>query len=278
METLLTQYQQNGFIHFKGFFSADEVKQVRQAAKQVFLKQMLHQGIVSSEAISEEQFTAALKEYFRRDLPGFINCGKTCQHLISLHRMSLSEKLVQQLTELGVETPVICTRPVIYFNSPQLAQTEAYYRTPPHQDWRSMQGSLNSMVVWVPLVDVDVPLGALEIVPGSHLWGLLPSEQDKWYRKVAEADRFAYQAVEVQAGDALFFSAFLLHRSGNNVTDAIRWSCHFRYNDVSEATFVERRFAHPYMYKAQQELITENFPTPEQVQAVFGAKTQATAT
>lgn len=278
MESLLTQYQQNGFVHFKGFFAASEVEQVRQEAKQVFLKQLLQQGIVQNEALTEEQFAAAMKEYFRRDLPGFMNCGKTCQHLISLHRLSLSEKLVQQLQAFGVETPVICTRPVIYFNSPQLAQTEVYHRTPPHQDWRSMQGSLNSMVVWVPLVDVDVPLGALEIVPGSHLWGLLPSEEDVWYRKVAEADRFAYQAVEVEAGDALFFSAFLLHRSGNNVTEAIRWSCHFRYNDISEATFIERRFAHPYVYKAQQELITENFPTPAQLQAMFAAKAQATAT
>lgn len=280
METLFTQYQQNGFVHCKNFFPPDEVEQVRQAAKQVFLKQMLQQGIVQNEAMSETQFAAAMAEYFRRDLPGFINCGKTCQHLISLHRLSLSEKLVQQLTALGVETPVICTRPVMYFNSPQLAQTEVYHRTPPHQDWRSMQGSLNAMVVWVPLVDVDVPLGALEIVPGSHLWGLLLSEQDEWYRKVADAEQFAYQAVEVKAGDALFFSAFLLHRSGNNVTDAIRWSCHFRYNDLSEATFIERRFAHPYIYKAQQELITENFPTPKQLQVVFAepTKTQATAT
>ena len=145
---------------------------------------------------------------------------------------------------------------------------------------RQPDGSLNAMVVWMPLVDVDEALGALEIVPGSHRWGLLPSEQDEWYRKVAEADRFPYQSVEVAAGDALFFSAFLLHRSGNNVTDAIRWSCHFRYNDLSEATFIARHYPHPYIYKAQQELITNNFPAPEQLQTVFSAaeKTQATAT
>ncbi|MBS1812408.1 MAG: phytanoyl-CoA dioxygenase family protein [Acidobacteria bacterium] len=278
MNSLLSQYHQDGFIHFKGFFCADEVEQVRKDAKQVFIKQMLHQSILSDASPEESQFEAAMTKYFRQDLPGFINCGKTCQHLISLHRMSLSEKLVQQLQALGVETPVICTRPVIYFNSRHLAQAEVYYRTPPHQDWRSMQGSLNSMVVWVPLVDVNEPLGALEIVPGSHVWGLLPSEQDEWYRKVSEGDHFNYQSVEVTAGDALFFSSFLLHRSGNNITDSIRWSCHFRYNDISEETFIARRYAHPYVYKAQQELITENFPTAEDLQRVFPARVQATAT
>lgn len=280
MQSLLTQYQQDGFIHFKGFFNSGDVEQVRQEAKQVFIHQMNYRGILSKQMPSEEEFEAAMAEFFRLDTAGFVNCGKTCQHLISLHRLSLSEKLIQQLHELGVQTPVICTRPVIYFNSRHLAQSEVYYRTPPHQDWRSMQGSLNAMVVWVPLVDVNAALGALEIVPGSHLWGLLPSEQDEWYRKVADADRFAYQAVEVSAGDALFFSAFLLHRSGNNVTDAIRWSCHFRYNDLSEETFIARHYPHPYMYKAQQELITVNFPAPEQLQTIFGeaGKTQATAT
>lgn len=280
MDSLLAQYQRDGFVHFKGFFDPNEVEQVREDAKQVFINQMHHQSILSERTPNEAQFEAAMTEFFRRDLPGFINCGKTCQHLISLHRLSLSEKLILQLNALGLQTPVICTRPVIYFNSQHLSQSEVYYRTPPHQDWRSMQGSLNAMVVWVPLVDVNESLGALEIVPGSHLWGLLPSEQDEWYRRVAEADRFTYQSVEVAAGDALFFSAFLLHRSGNNITDSIRWSCHFRYNDVSEETFIARRYAHPYIYKAQQELITENFPTPEQLQTVFSRppKTQANAT
>ncbi len=280
MSSLLTQYHQDGFVHFKGFFNPADVEQLRQEAKQVFLNQMNYQGILQGETPDEKQFEAAMTKFFQTDLTGFVNCGKTCQHLISLHRLSLSEKLVQQLNVLGVQTPVICTRPVIYFNSRHLAQAEVYYRTPPHQDWRSMQGSLNAMVVWMPLVDVNAALGALEIVPGSHRWGLLPSEQDEWYRKVAEAERFTYQSVEVAAGDALFFSALLLHRSGNNVTDAIRWSCHFRYNDLSEETFIARHYPHPYIYKAQQELITDNFPTPEQLQNVFSeaAKTQATAT
>lgn len=278
MESLLAQYQQDGFIHCQNFFPPSDVEKIRTDAKQVFINQMLAQKILLTAEPDEQEFEAAMREYFQRDLAGFMNCGKTCQHLISLHRLSLSEKIVAQLHALGIAAPVICTRPVIYFNSRHLAQSEAYYRTPPHQDWRSMQGSLNSMVVWLPLVDVDEALGALEIVPGSHVWGLLDSEPDDWYRKVAGGNEFTYEIVNVTAGDALFFSSFLLHRSGNNVTDAIRWSCHFRYNDLAEESFIARRYAHPYLYKAQQELITENFPKRKDVAAIFAAKSQATAT
>ena len=75
--------------------------------------------------------------------------------------------------------------------------------------------------------------------------------------------------VEVKQGDALFFSSFLVHRSGDNVTDAIRWSCHFRYNDLAENTFIERKYPNPYTYAPQQELITENFPNIEYLTNYF---------
>ena len=108
-----------------------------------------------------------------------------------------------------------------------------------------MQGSLNSTVVWFPLVDVNKDLGALEVIPKSHRWGLLESEQNDWYREIKGLEDDKYVSVEVEAGDVLFFSSFLVHRSGNNVTDKIRWSCHFKYNDLDEQTFIEK--GHPHI-------------------------------
>ena len=70
-------------------------------------------------------------------------------------------------------------------------------------------------------------------------------------------------SVEVKAGDALFFSSFLIHRSGDNVSDAIRWSCHFRYNDLSEKTYIKRGYPSPYQYRPLPELVTPDFPKKE---------------
>ncbi len=207
---------------------------------------------------------------FQEDLSSFTNCGKQAQHLVSLHRLSLDQRLLAELTELGLEQPNISTRPLLYFNSPRLAKKEVYWRLEVHQDWRSMQGSLDSMVVWIPLMDIDVQLGALEIIPGSHLRGLLEAEMVDGYGHLrAEIDPASFLPVEVKRGDALFFSSFLLHRSGTNTTDAIRWSCHFRYNNLAEATFIERGFPHPYLYRPQEELITPDFPAPAQVKHIF---------
>ena len=69
---------------------------------------------------------------------------------------------------------------------------------------------------------------------------------------------------------ALFFSSLLVHQSGTNMSSSIRWSCHFRYNNLLEPTFIARGYPHPYLYRPQEELITPNFPSLAEVEAVFG--------
>jgi phytanoyl-CoA hydroxylase len=275
MDNLREAFQEQGFVRLNGFFNKEDIERVRANAKWVFLNQMAIRGFAAHTGVDECEFERGMSRYFSEDPEGFINCGKTCQHLISLHRLSLREEIVSQLTALGVQRASICTRPVLYFNSKHLAKSEVYYKSPPHQDWRSMQGSLNSMVIWVPLADVPFELGALEVIPGSHIWGLQNSREDEWYRHIEDLRDEQYQSVVMSAGDVLFFSAFLVHRSGNNVTDSIRWSCHFRYNDLEEPTFVSRKYPNPYIYKPQQELVTKGFPSMDQLQDVFPGKARS---
>ena len=266
----MDEYRENGYLLLKGFFDGREIDEVREEAKEIFILQMRRLGIVDSEDVGEEEFEQGMFELFGKDVQTFANCGKQAQHLISLHRLSLDERIVNQLGELGLEFPNISTRPVMYFNHERLAKKEVYWKLSAHQDWRSMQGSLDSMVVWIPLVDVDKDLGALEIVPGSHRWGLLEAEMADGYGQLEEIEGAEMVPVEVEKGDALFFSSFLAHQSGTNVTDHIRWSCHFRYNNLREATFVDRGYPHPYLYQPQKDLITANFPSRETVNTVFG--------
>lgn len=267
--SLVRNYAEQGFLHLAGFFECGEVTRIREEAKEVFLRQMRHRGYLPAARPTEAEFEAAMARFFQADFTSFTNCGKVCQHLVSLHRLALAPRLLGRLRELGVEVPTLCTRPVLYFNTRKLARSEVYYKTPPHQDWRSMQGSLNAVVVWVPLMDIDESLGALRIVPGSHRGGLYDSQPDEWYRSIPGLNPEEFVSVPVQTGDALFFSAFLVHASGDNVTDAIRWSCHFRYNDLADPTYVARGFPVPYTYKPQQELITPQFPQPELLRRLF---------
>jgi phytanoyl-CoA hydroxylase len=266
----LQAYKENGYLLFKSFFDPREIALVHEEAREIFTTQMRRHGILTASDVKEEEFTQGMFALFETDLQAFMNCGKHAQHLISLHRLALDERIVTTLKELGLEFPSISTRPVMYFNSPRLATKEVYWRLSVHQDWRSIQGSLDSIVVWAPLIDIDRELGALEVIPRSHRRGLLPAELIDGYGHILEPVESAdFVPIEIKKGDALFFSTFLIHRSGTNVTESIRWSCHFRYNNLRERTFIERGLPHPYIYQPQERLITEGFPDPAQVDQLF---------
>ena len=263
-------YREQGFALARGFFERREIERIQREAQEVFTVQMRRHGIVADERPAMEVVEAGMFDLFERDLQTFTNCGKQAQHLISLHRLSLDPRITDALGELGLRAPNISTRPVLYFNHPRLAKKEVYWRLDSHQDWRSMQGSLDACVVWIPLVDIARDLGALEVAPASHLDGLVPADMEDGYAPLRSDETAADMVpVEVERGDALFFSALLLHRSGTNVTDRIRWSCHFRYNNLDEPTFVERGYPHPYVYHPQSELITRDFPSRAQVAAAL---------
>jgi phytanoyl-CoA hydroxylase len=267
-------YNKEGYLLLKNFAPRSEVQEILDQARQIFQIQFVNRKYTTVLLAKEEDegvYNENLYRLFAEDLPTLMNCGKQIQHLISLHRFSLHERILNVLAEIGLQFPVISTRPVMFFNHPRLAQKKVFYKVDAHQDWRSMQGSLNSVVIWFPLVDINKDLGALEIVPGSHLSGLMTEKIEQGFGMVHvdEAMQQKMIQVEVEQGDALLFSSFLVHQSGENITDKPRWSCHFRYNDLEEPSFVDRHYPHPYLYKPMEELITPGFPTPEMLETLF---------
>jgi ectoine hydroxylase-related dioxygenase (phytanoyl-CoA dioxygenase family) len=208
---------------------------------------------------------------FEEDIECLSNCGKQVQHLISLHQLSLNTKIVELLKQAGLQVPVVSTRPVLYFNHPKLAKKKVFYKVDAHQDWRSMQGSLNAVVIWIPLIDINKDLGALEIIPGSHLHGLRTDHIENGFGmvKLDGKEEINLKSIEVKTGDILLFSSFLIHQSGDNITDKPRWSCHFRYNDLNDSSFIKRKYAHPYIYKPIEKLITKGFPSKNDIAKIY---------
>ncbi len=262
-------YREQGSVLVPGLFSREEMDALRCEAWSVFRRQLERHGYVGGGEVSEVELTTALATYFTERTAEFANCGKQIQHLIGLHRLALDERVTERVVALGLGAPNVAVRPVVFFNHPSLARDEFYWKTPAHQDWRSMQGSLDSVVVWVAMVDVDEPLGPLEVVPGSHRDGLVA---DRFEHGFGQTDAYGdgdFDAVPMQQGDGLFFSSFLVHRSGTNTSDALRWSAQFRFNNLAEPTFVARGYPHSFVYRSVDELLTPGFPTRADVQRTF---------
>jgi phytanoyl-CoA hydroxylase len=79
-----------------------------------------------------------------------------------------------------------------------------------------------------------------------------------------------FVSIEMERGDTLLFSAFLVHRSGTNRTESIPWSAQFRFNNLAKPTFIRRGYPHAFIYKPVQELLTPDFtPDAESLSALW---------
>lgn len=203
-------------------------------------------------------------ELYHKDFTIFSNCSKQVQHLVLLHELGVSQQVVEVLRELGLSKPILSVRPCVLMNTKGLdknGEKGKYWRLPPHQDWYYNQGSIDSVTVWYPYVFCDKSLGSLQLIPGSHLWGLQKcGENDDYGEMIEEIADDKFVSFDTGPGDVIIFVSLMVHRSGINSTDRVRWSSQFRFNNLLEPTFIERRFPNPFAYHPIRALVTPGFP------------------
>ena len=242
-------FEENGYITLKNAFGVSQINNILSETQSIFMIQAQHREIDTSN------LSSSMRNLFANHRKVFKNCGKQAQHLVDAWSLSCDENLINILINVcGLRFPNICTRPVTMFNSISLASNEGYHSLASHQDSVSMRGSSNSVVVWVPLVEISKDLGPLQIVPSSHLKGNLAGDIDEFGFGVIPDSMFKdedFTSLEgMGPGDAVIFNSHLVHRSGKLWTDSgIRWTLQFRYNDLLDERFVEEGFTNPYIYR-----------------------------
>lgn len=271
MSTLQEQFNHDGYVLLRDFLDKDVVNKIYTDARKIFATQIKHVTGKTPDIDNRDEFENAMFEFFEKDFNAFVNTGKTVQHTFSLHRLGLDPKIEDILKQVGLSSPIIGARAAMQFNSRFLSKDGSkHWKLDAHQDWRTGQGSLDSTVIWFPMVDAGADIGALQVIPGSHKIGLQESNTSGYQGGITttlkEED---FVQTEFKVGDILVFSAFLIHQSGNNITNNIRWSVQLRYNNLDEPTFIERGYPMAYIYKPETELVTPNFPSVEQLKEVF---------
>ena len=226
-------YKENGYYLAEGLLDEAALQTVLIDIWQVF----------GSKTHSLQNLDDCCVDLFRSDFDAFVSSAAACQQLLSLQQLFFDTRVTDFIYRLGLKVSSLNTRPVLHLSSKNTAKNDLYWKVPPHQDWPSNQGSLNGLTCWVPLVDVPEELGPLEVVPASHTFGSLP-HQDVGVPALIE-EFWDWVPVPMHRGDVLFFSTFLVHRSGENKSDKIRFSTATRYNDLSEPSYIARNFPKP---------------------------------
>jgi hypothetical protein len=162
---------------------------------------------------------------------------------------------------------------VVLLMARELAIPGGYFGLAPHQDFPSVQGSLDGLVVWIPLTDADRAGYPIEVVAGSHRRGLITGvdhTRNGWEVRPDELAGADWRPVEVAMGDVVFMSVFTIHRSAlDGAAGRMRIALSTRFDNAAEATFVERIYPTAYQRVVHREQFVRDFPTAEQIARLF---------
>jgi 2-oxoglutarate-dependent dioxygenase len=108
-----------------------------------------------------------------------------------------------------------------------------------HQDNQYTRFDGPGINLWFALSPMTVENGCLQVVPGSHFQGTLPSfspENDGHKAVTFEPNDFV--PIVMQPGDCVAFSRLTVHGSGENTTNAPRvaYAVQFAREDVNYST------------------------------------------
>lgn len=267
------QYLADGYSIGRNLIPIGELQAINREISELFATQLRSLGLPVAPGESRAAFRTNAMALLKADTPTYIATARITQMLPSVHRLLISEPIIRFVAELGISFPVISTRASIHIMSDDLKIPNGYHKTPPHQDWRSIQGSLDCIVLWVPTTPVSSNSYPLEVVPKSHMYGLLPTA-DHIMTPAVDDPRISpdmFVPIPVEPGDVIAFSSFMVHRTGEQGDGLVRMALSGRFNNAAETTFVERRYPTPYSYSYRKDLMFENFPTMDDIETVFPA-------
>lgn len=214
-------YQENGYWISPKIFSDEELEQFRAH----------HAKVIAGDYETGQA-------PFDRNLPE----GEPVNRLVKIDNSHWSDSTLSHL----VTTPLIgaMAAKLAGVSGIRLWHDQLLYKPPQsetkvgavgwHQDYHYWQcaAQTDMLTAWVALVDVDENNGCMEVVPGSHKWGLLPEsdffEQDmdalKARIEAASGREFNTVPCVLPAGSMSFHHCLTVHGSRPNRSDGPRIS------------------------------------------------------
>ena len=119
-------------------------------------------------------------------------------------------------------------------------------RAEKHIDYPTHRGSGNAVTIWFPLQDTNKNNGSLKIIPKSHkikTWSGSIKKNTVMKKDLSKKD-YAKNLIDIniKLGQILVFSQFLIHESGENFSNGIRFSLDFRLNDLNDKLYAQRKY------------------------------------
>lgn len=263
------EYNKNGFCIISGLLPIENCNDVLTDIQSLvrFQLKRFEPNLIDDELGNVKSLADEMQRLLKFDVNAYLAFARRASKLVNLHRYLSHTNILLALSDLNFELPTIVTEPVLHISSDKLVIPNGYAGFETHQDWPSIQGSLDCVVIWVPLVDVSSISFPLQVIPGSHKKGLYKGEITDNLLRIdpKEYNDQKHISIEVKAGDVVVMSSWTLHQTGMQNSTGFRLACSTRYDNSAEQTFIDRGYPCAYQRSVKREMITPNFPTEAQV-------------
>lgn len=166
--------------------------------------------------------------------PSFKRTYREVFNLESFHALPHHPALKGVMNMLVGEQVLVHPKPIgrlIFPNCDRL-------RVHAHQDYRFMSGDPECFTVWIPLHDCPTDLGPLQILEGSHRFGVIAHEDEDLHVPEISAGALTdgdWAGGQINAGDVLIFHSLTVHAASPNRSPRLRISMDCRFQDCGRA-------------------------------------------
>lgn len=265
------EYENNGYFIANGLLPTKLIE-----ACIADLHGLMADQLNARDILLQGDFLSLAKALHALDLNQFKRVLSSLWRLQSIGDIFAQPQIKSFLTNvLGFGRIFLPGGQTVHVQAEELRIPGGYFGLDAHQDFPSVQGSLDGAGVWVPLCDIDDNAFPLEIVPGSHKRGLI-SPKNKKEDAIWVVDVFRdhdYKKISVNRGDVVFFNNFTVHRSGQmGRRNFCRLACSSRFDNGAEPSFVERGYFSAYTRGVHRQLM--DFPNVDSVNKLLLIKGQ----
>jgi hypothetical protein len=105
------------------------------------------------------------------------------------------------------------------------------FTTKSHQDFPNVQGTQEVYTAWIPLIDIPIEVGPLQVAPGTHTAGVWDFHIAQGAGGIEIEEPFAgnWATAPFTQGDVLIFHSMTVHKGVPNRSRQLRMSMDVRY-------------------------------------------------
>jgi hypothetical protein len=252
-----------GFVVVKNLFLDSELDKVYDEILSVSLTYCRANGICDEfHDKSLEDIFLLMKNFDEQSYGVFLS---NLWRLHGVNRLLSSDKIEELLkTKFRFSNLMNSGGHVVHLMSNQLRFSEGYFGLPAHQDFPSTQGSLDAVVLWVPIQDVTTEHFPVTALSGRHKEGLLKSSINSnltW--EISDYDGEHVEEILCNKGDLVIFSVFTPHKTGDGSKPRLALST--RYDNIGDLSYAKRNFFCGYGRTVKRKINGDLHPSTKRI-------------